>query len=632
VNPLFEPAPARTVWEATVWEAEFPWEGDRLLTRLQHLPPASGPLTVRAYSSESLEVRAALKAAAMRLLSAEGRDCTVLVRSAYKTGYCWVAEELRPLWRRAQADTLRIVYPTGPEGSPDRFLQELYPLAALLERGGLHGEFEAGESTDHYHAALLRGGAEVWRGECFVPLHARLTLDGRPVVAPTGWLKVQANGNLIVDERCPTDGELVWDWYGEVVLPELLGLVSDRPGGPLLHRLGITAHLSEPDDALEVLSERLSMTEALAEDFYFGTVEALARHTGTPSGARTLRPGQIVPVISHRPGQPSWARVVLRQRGGLDDQPALEERTFVPDPAAFLPGLATGPVAPRRIWAAARDQALTHGLNWHVPAFSVGGRPIPSVVRPGGPGLLVTGGQHANETTGPVAAVEMIRLLAAHPISFAVLPLENPDGAALHRALIQRHPDHMHHAARYTALGDDLEARLHHGDTRWEAGGRAWAAEAVGARIHLNLHGYPAHEWVRPYSGYAPPGFESWALPVGFLTIVWFHPGLDQEARDLAQLIASRLNAHPDIAEQARRACRTSGTHSRQPHYDLIQGLPFIVAERAAALCPLTVITEAPDETIYGEPFQMFVRAHLAVCEAIIDYHTATGERRHLEQ
>ncbi|MFD1733463.1 M14 family zinc carboxypeptidase [Deinococcus malanensis] len=252
------------------------------------------------------------------------------------------------------------------------------------------------------------------------------------------------------------------------------------------------------------------------------------------------------------------------------------------------------------------------------------GRPIPVVLRatPGTPdGVLVTAGQHANETTGPVAALEFITELASTTANFAVIPLENPDGASLHRALTQIAPEHMHHAARYTSLGDDLESRLRQGRPRWEARARAWAQKETGASLHLNLHGYPSHEWVRPFSGYAPHGFESWALPAGFITILWHWPGHEVPARRMAEAIAQRLALDPEVAGHAARALRASSAHNLKPHYELIHGMPFILTEQPAALCPITVITEAPDETIYGAPFRMFVKAHLTVCAAAVSHH-----------
>ncbi|WP_407571950.1 zinc carboxypeptidase [Deinococcus altitudinis] len=629
------PGPARTVWEA-----QFPWEGERLLDRLRSearaLPPGSSPVTVHAYVSESPEVRAMLKAQVSDVLRALDRDGVVSVRSAYKTGYFWLTEEVQPLWRRAQADRLSVTYPAGPEDSPGRFLQELYPLAALLEREGLAVEFLSGGAGSSYSAELFRGAVQVWAGSCFVPLRPRQSTDGRAVVGPTGWLTLRAgtggaHDQPLHDGRLATDGELFWDWYCGTVLPRLLALADQRPGLPIFRNLSVELSLSEPDLDIGVLDERISMTEALSEEVYFGTVDALKRHLAQSATSRSLMPGRIVPVVTAAPGRDGWARVILSEYGAVETPAEHPTEAFGPG-TAVNPGSGQSafPWNPLLTWRAAREQADRFQLEWHVAAMSVEGRPVPAVVRRDDTtgGILVTGGQHANETTGPVAAVQLIGILAASPVPFAVLPLENPDGAALHRALIQGNPDHMHHAARYTSLGDDLEARVRDGRPRWESRGRVWAAQAVQATLHLNLHGYPAHEWVRPYSGYAPFGFESWALPAGFVTILWYHPGFSDQARSLANAIASRLLKLPDVVAHAGLACRANAAHSARPHYELIQGLPFILTEQPAALCPLTVITEAPDETVYGERFRMFVRAHLAVCEAAVTHHQAQRDGR----
>ncbi|WP_420593877.1 zinc carboxypeptidase [Deinococcus sp.] len=608
-----------------IWEAQFDWEGQRLLDRIQSLPDTDGPLSVQAYVSESPEMRAMLTGLVAQHLRGRGQVGSVQIRSAYKTGYFYFTEEVQPLWRRLGAETLHVSYPVLPGESPGRFLQELYPLAAVLEREGVRVNFQPGGHQPEYRASLLRGGTEVWQGHCPVPLHPRLSPDGREVRTPTGWLSVTSAKGKLLSERLLTDAERVWDWYCGAVLPYLLTLADERPGLPIFKHLSLTARLSEPDLALGVLDERVSMTEALEEEFYFGTLDALKRRTHTPEAARSLMPGQIAASVISQPGQGGWARAVLTPWAG---------ETFPPEfTAATAPTMGESqdgsepplnrPWTPERVWASARQEAEQNDLEWHIPAYSVQGRPLPAVVRSGqvpGGGLLVTGGQHANEATGAVAAVQLIGTLAVSPLPFAVLPLENPDGAHLHRSLRHSNPDHMHHAARYTALGDDLESRQRTGAPRWETRGRIWAAEQVGATLHLNLHGYPAHEWVRPFSGYAPFGFESWALPAGFLTIVWFHPGQAGRARQLAERIAERLIQLGDVAQHAACACRASAAHGETPHYELIRGLPFLLSEQPAALCPLTVITEAPDETIYGERFESFVRAHLAVCEAALAF------------
>jgi len=52
-----------------------------------------------------------------------------------------------------------------------------------------------------------------------------------------------------------------------------------------------------------------------------------------------------------------------------------------------------------------------------------------------------------------------------------------------------------------------------------------------------------------------------------------------------------------------------------------VDGWPFMLRPATHLLCPVTVITEAPDETVYGERFRMLVRAQEAVCRAALALH-----------
>ncbi len=74
--------------------------------------------------------------------------------------------------------------------------------------------------------------------------------------------------------------------------------------------------------------------------------------------------------------------------------------------------------------------------------------------------MMISAGQHANETTGIVGALRAAsRLSARDGAHFTISPQENPDGYEIHKRLCVLQPHHMHHASRYTALGDDLEYR-----------------------------------------------------------------------------------------------------------------------------------------------------------------------------
>src|SRR5688572_17382301 len=78
-------------------------------------------------------------------------------------------------------------------------------------------------------------------------------------------------------------------------------------------------------------------------------------------------------------------------------------------------------------------------------------------------------------------------LLADPAVDLALIPVETPDGYALHGRLCEANPRHMHHAARYTALGNDLEYCSD--DPQTEKGARLRALSLSGARLHVNLHG-----------------------------------------------------------------------------------------------------------------------------------------------
>ena len=156
------PGPARTVWEA-----RFPWEGSRLLAQIDALPVAESPLTIHAYVSESQEVRNLLKGSIAQRLRDRNQMAVVRVRSAYKTGFFWILEEVQPLWRRHQANRLTVTYPVIPPAGEERFLQELYPLAAVLEREGLSFEFvPAGAEASVPGGDLARRGRAVARNLC----------------------------------------------------------------------------------------------------------------------------------------------------------------------------------------------------------------------------------------------------------------------------------------------------------------------------------------------------------------------------------------------------------------------------------------------------------------------------------
>ena len=240
--------------------------------------------------------------------------------------------------------------------------------------------------------------------------------------------------------------------------------------------------------------------------------------------------------------------------------------------------------------------------------------------------VMISGGQHPNETTGVVGALRAARMLAEHPTAhFTISPLENPDGYALHQRLRADNPRHMHHAARYTALGDDLEYR-----TRENSGLhldekeiRFQAQELSGAKLHVNLHGYPSHEWTRPLSGYIPRNFAMWTLPKGFFLIMRFQSGWENEAEALLDKVTRHLGAIPGLLDHNNRQIALYEIHAGETGFRIINGFPCLSAVDERHSVPMTLITEYPDETIYGADF---ITGHTAQMETVLSAYAAWQE------
>ena len=302
----------------------------------------------------------------------------------------------------------------------------------------------------------------------------------------------------------------------------------------------------------------------------------------------TLQPGQIVPDI-HTASGPAHVRVKL-------------EASFVaPEP----------PAEPIDIEIS--QAPLTRG-QIHIALDVLGGTPIRAVSAQGrevngrflpgtGRGFVVTAGQHANETTGVVGALRAAPRLRDAGAHFAMIPQENADGYALHHALRVNNPRHMHHAARYTALGDDLQYRT--GEPLYEKAARLEALRLTDAGLHLNLHGYPAHEWNRPLTGYITRGFEAWSMPKGFYLILHHPPGRRAAAEAFLDALTARVVQIPGLLDFNQSQLAVWYAHVGHWPEPIYHSIPCTITESTHFPVPYTLITEYPDETIYDAAFQL---------------------------
>ncbi|MDO5605561.1 MAG: M14 family zinc carboxypeptidase [Paracoccus sp. (in: a-proteobacteria)] len=509
--------------------------------------------------------------------------------SAYKPLLCAFRDGEIDTNGLAEAD---ITYPRHADADARRFLLESYPLAALFS--DVRFTFSEGAETDALPAYDLRlryhSGRQV-TAKVLAPNRAHLDYSGNRALSPCGWLVVDGQASPL-----ETDYEQVFHQTMQALAR------ADWGSEPFFQELNIAVTLPARDEPLGHGDEALSLAEALHEDLYFSALEYFGTLSGREAGDRQLQPGQIVPEIRRGP-QPS----VQVQTRPYDRSPAPDHRQDLET--------AGRPLSPAQICA---ELATLGGTPF--AAQSVAGRRIEAIcVKGTDRGVIISAGQHANETTAPVGTLRAARrLLAREGAHFTLCPLENPDGYALHQRLIRDNPRHMHHAARYTALGDDLEYRA--GPALFEQEIRRAAETHVPAMLHLNFHGYPAHEWTRPLSGYIPRGFATWTIPKGFFLIMRHHPGWDVPARRLMADVTMRLDDVPGLRAANDAQIALFEQHAGPSGFEVLNGFPVLIAADDRHRVPMTLITEYPDETIYGDAFRA---GHTAQMAAVIAAYEA---------
>ncbi|MFY2836590.1 peptidase M14 [Achromobacter xylosoxidans] len=517
---------------------------------------------------------------------------TARFRSAYKPLLHYFLEEVE----RDGLVAVELRYPRHEHALPKRFTLEAYPLVALLQ--GVRVTMKPGASDLHYDVTLVYADGRRREDRVFAPNQLGQAQDGKPELSPTGWLRVRdADGAIQTDAAQATEYQQAFR--------SIVDTVRNHPWGahePYFDRLEIRVDLPGMDFALPVDEEIVSTFEALHEDLYFTLLEHFQHHSGRPSGDRGLQPGQIIPDIRRHDGA---ARV----------QVTLEP--FAP-PAPVAPVALDAPLAElRQPLAAAQIAGCMAALGGDAfQAVSRQGRPVlGTYLRGPGPAVFISGAQHANETSGVVGALRAARALKARgDAHFALIAAENPDGYALFNRLREQHPRHMLHASRYSALGDDIAYREH--APFFEREGRHQAHAISGAQLHINLHGYPAHEWTRPLSGYLPRNFELWTIPKGFFLVLRHHPGWSERARRLIEGVTARLARNvPGLVEFNARQLELFHAHALETGFDVLNGIPVQVTETDREELPMALISEFPDETVYGD---RFVFAHTVQMETVL--------------
>ena len=328
---------------ATIFDERFevPSEVDEFwrLFRERALPRVAGEdgdgITVELRLSEPPAIRKQLTQAIEEKL---GTNAEVRVLSAYKQGYSWLYDVVRPALAdtAVAAITIRFARYDPPEewrqqamGTPLRWLHEAFPIDEILARelnlGTEAIRFEAAPShaPPYEVIATAANGSELFR-ETFAPKvvlrpYIERFRDYEMVNVTTGWLKVTAGNETVVDQRIATDAERFWDHFQEHTIPQMYDYVMERHQGnphgagrdaPYFGKLQVDLRLSEPHELLDLDNELISSMDALHEDIYFTTLmfyRILGRNT---RGEELTYPGRVLPIMEPKAdGKPGSARI-----------------------------------------------------------------------------------------------------------------------------------------------------------------------------------------------------------------------------------------------------------------------------------------------------------------------------------
>ena len=519
------------------------------------------------------------------------------LRSAYKPLVHFFLETFS--W--ASVQSVVIEYPVLAQ-APRRFLLEAYPLAALLPQG-VSLRWEGGETTPastapvHYRVQVERRGKGWETHVVTAPNRHHQDHVGEAQYSPCGWMRLTSPQGDVSESRLETDYEALFQ-----AAMATLASTQWQSAPPYFEELNFTVHWPSRDRRLAWDDEHISLSEALHEELYFSTLEYFQRRAGLALGDRSIQPGQIVPEVSTQ-GEAAYLQISLRPLAVFSaerDDVALENAQQAIGTAQIKP-----------VMAALGGQALY--------ATTRAGRAVEARYLLGSDrAVMISAGQHANETSGVVGALRAAQQLCGAPgAHFVISPLENPDGYALQHRLIATQPRHMHHAARYTAFGNDLQSQPL--GRPFEHAIREQAIETSGAELHINLHGYPAHEWTRPLNGYVPRGFEMWTIPKGFFLILRHQPGWEAAAKQLVDTVTQQLAQVPGLVAFNATQIDLFETHAGALTFPVVNGFPYLLSEDPDQLTPLMLITEYPDETVTGDAF---VQAHTAQMATVIAaYH-----------
>jgi hypothetical protein len=377
----------------------IPWEGRRLLDAVKEAAPkiaAGQDVKLVARVSEGPEERRKLTTQVQQIL---GPKANVEVLCAFKQGYSWLMDEIAPALAGKPVAALRIEFaknidPTNIRTmqSEARWVQELYPVDEMLARKlnlplakiTLDEIEEPTPSTPTYRVhALDAAGKEILTRD-FTVCAVMQPYNGvipryEQVQVETGWVRLEAGGKAVLNQRIRTDIEELWDHYQNQTLPKVYNFVLSQAHGdlrtefsPPFDTIKLDIHLSEPDYSLDLDRERISSLEALQEDTLYSTDVFMSMMGDLLTGRPITYTGRVLPIVhASEEGQDGHVRIEVYGKPAANPLVRLswtdaqgkhrkQERN--------LPAL-TGEMQPRLIQARVKagEQGVER-LTWMLPA------------------------------------------------------------------------------------------------------------------------------------------------------------------------------------------------------------------------------------------------------------------------
>ncbi len=670
------------------------WEGTALLAAAaaeRRRPGFVPPARVECFASEAAQGRRRL---ATQVAAALGVDRRAVEPSpAYHQAAVWLAGTVAAALRGSAPRALALRVPRGTAERPASW--------AITALGGLERcAADLGVAPDAVTVALAGRGAG---GGAFVLTAdtpgGRRRLTFRPLTVPGGatpgdrsessGLRLYLPDGRVRTVAVASDHAQAVRLYESHVLPAALAAARrDRT-----IRVELRVGASEPDG--EPGGGAFSPLEELHEELYFRAHAAARAHRARivvvpeveatpgrstsvtarlvdlgPAGRRVVEP---TPELTRVELGGRGLRLTVRWPGGA--APAADARPG--DGLVRIRGQREtwrwmGPGGGRRGPVQRHDPAelpvpdrvpqLVRSLNPHpgcaawVAGRSTLGRPVVAFAAlPAGgafgslakaallrPTVLLVGGHHANEVSSTGAHLLLLDHLGRgwRPEGVVVcLPLENPDGAVVHRQLAARHPSWKLHAARFNGVGEEFGGQARALRSPFgEARPRARLLARIGADVLVDDHGVPDHVWAQPLSGRSsPPYFPiAYTLPPGLLYLIGETAANRMAPTDWTSAIhaetAGRIDAEPALVSRHQRLWRAyqrygAGLDPRAFPTRLIAGLPLQARRTATrdrrprpARFPLAadLVTEVADETSRGRDLVLAVRAHLVADRAIL--------------